>query len=74
MNNEACGSQLSIRIPDAPVDQWETATCIWVHDVLPAPIGTIHSSGDGTRWVELDGFAELDDETIELIAKIARGR
>lgn len=57
-----CGSRLSIRIPDAPVDQWETATCIQEHDRLPAPIGTIHDSGDGTRWMELDGFVERDTD------------
>lgn len=74
MNNEPCGSQISTRIPDAPSDQWETATCIWIHDVMPAPIGTVHDSGDGTRWVELDGFTELDDEDLALIFEMAQRR
>lgn len=71
MNNEPCGSQISIRIPDAPVDQWETATCIWIHDELPARVGTVHDSGDGTRWMELDGFIDLDDEDLALLHEIA---
>lgn len=69
---EECGAQMSNRIPDAPVDQWETATCIQEHDRLPADPGTIHDSGDGYQWVELHGFTEFDDETRALLAEIAR--
>lgn len=58
MKNEECGSKMSIRIPDIPVDQWEAATCIQWHDDTPPPTGTIHDSGDGFRWMELDGFQD----------------
>lgn len=71
---EECGATFSKRWPDAPVDQWDTATCIQEHETTPAPIGTVHDSGDGTRWVELDGFAELDEATLETLAEIARRR
>lgn len=54
----ACGSTYGKRWPSAPSDEWETATCIQEHDKTPPPVGTIHDSGDGYRWVELDGFAE----------------
>lgn len=27
----ACGNRLAVRIPDAPVDQWDTAECIQIY-------------------------------------------
>ena len=53
-----CGSTYGKRWPSAPSDEWDTATCIQEHGATPPPIGTIHDSGDGWRWVELDAFAE----------------
>ena len=69
-----CGARFSLRIPDAPFDQWETATCIREHDHTPAPVGTVHDSGDGTRWVEFDGFSDLDEGALKEIAALARRR
>ena len=53
-----CGTELNVRIPDAPVDQWDPATCIQEHPDAPFIAGTIHDSGDGTRWLEVDGFSD----------------
>lgn len=67
MNDSECGATFDIRIPDAPVDQWETSSCIQEHDQIPAPVGTIHDSGDGTRWVELNGFFERKTDSVREI-------
>lgn len=56
--SEECGNTIGIRYPDAPVDQWESATCIREHDASPGAERTIHDSGDGWRWMLLDGFEE----------------
>ncbi|QDH93142.1 hypothetical protein QDA02_gp23 [Microbacterium phage Margaery] len=56
---EDCGSTLGIRYPSAPSDEWETATCIQEHDGSPGADGTIHDSGDGWKWMLLDGFHEV---------------
>lgn len=53
---EECGNTLGIRYPDVPVDQWETAACIRWHDDGPGTERMIHDSGDGWRWLLLDGF------------------
>ncbi|WQY99792.1 hypothetical protein [Microbacterium phage MO526] len=55
---EECGNTLGIRYPDAPVDQWETAACIRWHDDGPGAERMIHDSGDGWRWLLLDGFTD----------------
>ena len=39
-----------------PSDEWESATCIQQHDGSPGADGTIHDSGDGWKWMLLDGF------------------
>lgn len=65
----ACGSTYGKRWPSVPADEWETATCIQEHDATPPPVGTIHDSGDGYRWVELDGFAGHDDDGYTDIAR-----
>jgi len=36
-------------------DSWR---CIQEHPDAPYCAGTIHDSGDGTRWVEVDGFSD----------------
>lgn len=56
MIREECGNTLGIRYPDVPVDQWETAACIRTHDDGPGTERMIHDSGDGWRWMLLDGF------------------
>lgn len=56
---EDCGSTLGIRYPSAPSDEWESATCIQQHDGSPGADGTIHDSGDGWKWMLLDGFEEV---------------
>ncbi|QDH91669.1 hypothetical protein QDA01_gp20 [Microbacterium phage Cinna] len=58
MIREECGNTLGIRYPDVPVDQWETAACIQTHDAGPGTERMIHDSGDGWKWMLLDGFAE----------------
>jgi hypothetical protein len=63
MSMNQCGAKLVTRFPDAPSDDWETAVCIQEHDRIPAPVGTIHDSGDGTRWIEVDGFFERDGDS-----------
>lgn len=55
---EPCGSTLGIRYPSAPSDEWDTATCIQKHDASPGAERTIHDSGDGWKWMLLDGFTE----------------
>ncbi|QDH93329.1 hypothetical protein QC999_gp21 [Microbacterium phage Cressida] len=55
---EECGNTIGIRYPDAPADQWETAACIQTHDAAPGTERMIHDSGDGWKWMLLDGFAE----------------
>lgn len=57
--SEECGNTIGIRYPDAPVDQWESATCIQEHETSPGAERTIHDSGDGWRWMLLDGFEEV---------------
>lgn len=57
------------RWPSAPSDEWDRATCIQEHDATPPPVGTIHDDGEGTRWVELDGFAGHDDDGYTDIAR-----
>lgn len=64
-----CGCTFGKRWPSAPADEWDTATCIQEHDKTPPPIGTIHDSGDGHRWVELDGFPDHDDDGYTDIAR-----
>lgn len=56
---EDCGSTLGIRYPSAPSDEWGSATCIQQHDGSPGADGTIHNSGDGWKWILLDGFEEV---------------
>lgn len=56
---EDCGATLGIRYPSAPSDEWESATCIQQHDGSPGADGTIHDSGDGWKWMLLDGFEEV---------------
>ncbi|UDL16278.1 hypothetical protein SEA_KOZIE_82 [Microbacterium phage Kozie] len=53
---EECGNTLGIRYPDVPVDQWETAACIQTHDDGPGTERMIHDSGDGWKWMLLNGF------------------
>ena len=59
--SERCGATYGKRWPSAPSDEWDTARCIQEHDATPPPIGTIHDSGDGYRWVELDGFVDFGE-------------
>lgn len=59
MSAEDCGSTLGIRYPSAPSDEWDTARCIQEHDGAPGADGTIHDSGDGWKWMLLDGFREV---------------
>ena len=56
---EDCGATLGIRYPSAPSDEWGSATCIQQHDADPDADGTIHDSGDGWKWMLLDGFKEV---------------
>lgn len=56
---EDCGATLGIRYPSAPSDEWGSATCIQQHDADPDADGTIHDSGDGWKWMLLDGFEEV---------------
>jgi hypothetical protein len=69
---EECGATYGKRWPSAPSDEWETATCIQHHDKTPPPVGTVHDSGDGTRWVELPGFTELDEDLLERLEGLPR--
>lgn len=46
---EKCGNHLGIRIPDAPVDQWDTATCIQEYGHA-RKWDTPCDDGSGTTW------------------------
>lgn len=46
---EECGNRLAVRWPDAPVDQWDTATCIQDYDHA-RKYDTPCNDGSGTTW------------------------
>lgn len=57
--SEACGNKIGIRYPSAPSDEWDTATCIQAHEgSSPGAERVVHNSGDGWKWMLLDGFVE----------------